>query len=210
MILLIVRFRVHPKAGCKTRRNSFPLNCGKVSCPHIVWFDSLPRPSLPTSNDILPRSRGDARNEAEQAAWVAVDRALATAKDDANAGANDAKKVFSELEGADKAISAACSSVIACLLQVWATLVRSLFLARGSRASCIFLMLLLPESDGVSVFSGKLLCRCLPVCVYVIQYPCDGGYSCTTVAVKAPPDPRSRLLLLPLLLWEAGHCRCPR
>ncbi|CAM9816122.1 unnamed protein product, partial [Ectocarpus sp. 12 AP-2014] len=52
-------------------------------------------------------------SKAEQDAWAAVDRALAT-KDDAAAVGH---KVFKELEGVDKAVSAACSGVIRVLLQ---------------------------------------------------------------------------------------------
>ncbi|CAM9939561.1 unnamed protein product, partial [Ectocarpus sp. 13 AM-2016] len=59
-------------------------------------------------------SRGDeVLSKAEQDAWAAVDRALAT-KDDAAAAGH---KVFKELEGVDKAVSAACSGVIRVLLQ---------------------------------------------------------------------------------------------
>lgn len=77
-------------------------------------------PPPPVPNQNLPRSGDEVLSKAEQAAWAAVDRALAVAKDDT---ATADSKVFSELEGVDKAVSAACSSVIRVLLQVWATYV---------------------------------------------------------------------------------------
>ncbi|CAM9501831.1 unnamed protein product, partial [Ectocarpus sp. 8 AP-2014] len=59
-------------------------------------------------------TRGDeVLSKAEQDAWAAVDRALATKDDAATVG----QKVFKELEGVDKAVSAACSGVIRVLLQ---------------------------------------------------------------------------------------------
>ncbi|CAB1096075.1 unnamed protein product [Ectocarpus sp. CCAP 1310/34] len=61
----------------------------------------------------MPRSGDEVLSKAEQDAWAAVDRALATKDDAATVG----QKVFKELEGVDKAVSAACSGVIRVLLQ---------------------------------------------------------------------------------------------
>lgn len=65
-----------------------------------------------------PRSDDEALTNLERAAWAAVDRALAVAEEDAAAATASDKKIFSELEGVDKAVSAACNSVIGFLLQV--------------------------------------------------------------------------------------------
>lgn len=86
------------------------------------------RPFPPGHSQINGSRSGDeVLTEAEQAAWAAVDRALVVAKDDT---ATADKKVFNELEGVDKAVSAACSSVIRVLLQVWVTCVYFVLLCR--------------------------------------------------------------------------------
>jgi len=155
----IVRFRLDPRAA-KYHRNNAPPKLTKVSGPPPRFhFHRLPAPPSQFRTNSCRASGDGARTQAEQSAWAAVDHALATAKDEVAAGANDAKKVFNELRGVDEAISAACSSVIACLLQVWATFLH-LFLAPGSRASCISLMLPLPRRAEVSVFSGRSRCPC--------------------------------------------------
>lgn len=88
----------------------------------VIFFCSPVSPLYyPKPNENSAGSDAEVLTQSERAAWAAVDRALAAGEDDAAAAATAAaadKKIFSELEDVDEAVSAACSSVIGFLLQV--------------------------------------------------------------------------------------------
>lgn len=117
-------------------------------------------PGAARSQIIWPGSGDEVLTEAEQAAWAAVDHALVVAKDDT---ATAEKKVFSELEGVDKAVSAACSSVIRVLLQVRARDLRffRFVMYRGGIEK--------EETDGVQEVDS--CCACAVVAITGLYVP---------------------------------------